>query len=187
MNRATEALSDGHIFKDFTSERELYTPDIAAIADNAIGRHGPHEWRAVLLATQLHGHLGIYSILGAKMGVRACELLETQSHIHTLSYAGLRPPLSCLNDGVQAGCGSTLGRGLIEVDSHHPRVEARFQHGHHSLRLRLQPQYQFRIKHELERCVALYGRATPQYWHHLRHIALGYWLELYREDIFEID
>ena len=187
MKKVSEVVTDGHIFKDSALDQNLYKADIAAIAESAIQRHGEQEWRAVLLATEMHGHLGIYSILGAKMGVRACELLETNSRINTLSYAGKLPPLSCLNDGLQAGCGSTLGRGLIEVDSRHPRVEARFRHGHHSLRLRLLPQYQFLIKHDMERCTALYPRTTPKYWQQVRHLALGYWLDLSRLDIFEMD
>ena len=187
MKRVSEAVTDGRIFKDLAFEHNLYKADIAAIAENTIQRHGEQEWRAVLLATELHGHLGIYSILGAKMGVRACELLETSSRITTLSYAGKVPPLSCLNDGLQAGCGSTLGRGLIEVDCRHPRVEARFRYGHHSLRLRLLPQYQFLIKRDIERCTTLYPRATPRYWQQIRHLALGYWQDMSREEIFEMD
>lgn len=33
------------------------------------------EWTAVLLTNELHRHLGMWNIVGAKMGIRAMEVL----------------------------------------------------------------------------------------------------------------
>ncbi len=41
-----------------------------------IQRHGHEEWKAVVLTNELHHHMGLHSIVGAKMGIRARELLR---------------------------------------------------------------------------------------------------------------
>ena len=59
------------VLKSFLFPQDLYADDVADIVGNCIKRHGEAEWRAVVLTNDIHGHLGIYSTLGAKMGLRA--------------------------------------------------------------------------------------------------------------------
>ncbi len=75
--------------------------------------------------TQLHGHCGPFLVLGVRMGLQALSLLQHPGYfgIRAESYAGVEPPLSCLNDGIQIGSGCTLGKGnLVIVGSEAARV-----------------------------------------------------------------
>ena len=50
------------------------------------------------------------------MGVRAREILHApMDGIRAVSKAGNKPPLSCMNDGLQAAAGASLGRGAIRI------------------------------------------------------------------------
>ena len=81
-------------------------------------RYGSEEWKAMVLTNEFHRHLGAYSIIGAKMGIRAREILEAPfDTLRVVSHAGDAPPLSCLNDGLQMATGASLGRGSIQVQS----------------------------------------------------------------------
>ena len=94
-------------------------PAIEAMAERTIARWGKEEWRAVILTNEIHGHIGIYSTIGAKMGIYALELLSRlcnkAEELKVLSFAGSRPPISCFNDGLQISTGATLGHGAIEI------------------------------------------------------------------------
>jgi len=73
----------------------------------------------------LHGHLGPYLVSGIRMGLLALRLLDCSgySDITAESDAGSTPPLSCLTDGIQIGCGCTPGKGNLRVtDWRRPRV-----------------------------------------------------------------
>lgn len=148
------------------------------------------EQEAVDLTNRIHGHIGIYSILGAKMGLLALELLEADgADIHDLrilSHAGNNPPVSCLNDGLQISTGATLGRGRIRVpDTTAPRAEAEFHCGSRTLRLRLKPEYESRIQADISSALSRFGH-TPAYWHHVQQLALHYQHTWSRSEIFEI-
>lgn len=69
-----------------------------------------------------HGHLGPYLIIGMKMGDLSNELLGKESgagtgqfHKKAIVMTGLKPPISCIVDGIQFASGCTLGKGNIEV------------------------------------------------------------------------
>lgn len=86
--------------------------DVVPIIDSAISRHGPSEWRAGVLTNELHGHLGIYATIGVKMGIRAREYFNIGvDDIFVTTYAGHKPPISCMNDGLQVGTGASVGHG----------------------------------------------------------------------------
>jgi len=161
--------------------------DIRKISEAAIGRFGPKEWRTVLLTNEIHGHLGIYSILGAKMGLRAIDILGTPDHdspLYVLSYAGLIPPVSCLNDGLQISTGSTLGNGRIRVSDEKARPEAAFTKDGKTILLRLKKEYRERIEEDIREGVSRFGH-SPEYWDYVRSLALRYWSEWDRSVIFE--
>ena len=180
-------IHHNHIFNHFPLDKRLYSSDIAAIMPETIERYGESEWRYTALACELHGHIGLYTMLGVKMGLWARELLGAeQGSLHIISYAGSTPPISCLNDGLQVATEATLGHGLIEVTHPHiPCAEAEFFSSEGRLRLRLKPDREDLMIRELQAAVARYG-STKGYWDKVRELAIGYWLEWNRKDIFDV-
>ena len=68
-------------------------------------------------ATAFHGHLGPFLILGLKMGLLAREKMAPEG-LHSLKAVvktKLRPPYSCIIDGIQVASLCTLGKGNIQV------------------------------------------------------------------------
>jgi hypothetical protein len=63
-------------FKEFPTDPALFSDDMKPYVSKIIAKHGFEEWKAVVLTNELHHHMGLWSILGAKMGVRARELLN---------------------------------------------------------------------------------------------------------------
>lgn len=177
------------VLKSFLLPSELYADDVAAIAADCILRHGEQEWRAVLLTNEIHGHLGIYSTIGAKMGILALEFFRRQGlegDLHVLSLAGSHPPVSCLNDGLQVSTGASMGHGLFAVSPDgEPSVKARFTGGGSAFEIRLRPEYEDIIRADIKKGVELYGHATA-YWEYVRSLALKYWQHWDRKDIFEV-
>ena len=177
------------VLRSFEFPLTQYADDVQCIVGTAIRRFGPEEWKPVLLTNETHGHLGIYSTLGAKMGLRARELFGNPGHDHPLSvvsHAGLRPPVSCLNDGLQISTGATLGHGLIriaEVDI--PCPEATFTCEGKTLTLSLKEQYRTQIETDIRTGVERYGH-SPEYWAYVRSLALRYWSSWDRNEIFEV-
>ena len=64
-----------------------------------------------------HGHLGPYLVLGYRMGLIALRELDSAGHfgLFAIVHSRLKPPESCLIDGVQLGSGCTLGKRNIEI------------------------------------------------------------------------
>ncbi len=106
----------GVVFSGFPLHEENYTADVQEIMKEVIAKYGEEEWRLVVLTSELHGHLGVYAIIGAKMGLFARETLNAgHDELVIISHAGSKPPVSCMNDGLQVSTGATLGHGLISV------------------------------------------------------------------------
>lgn len=180
--------AESRVFYGFPAQRELYAADVAPLVDSAIARYGESEWRAGVLTNELHGHLGIYAIVGVKMGLRAREYFDIGvDDVYVTTYAGDRPPVSCMNDGLQVGTGATLGHGLIVVSDEGPvRPEARFRFKDKTIRLMLKPEYARRIREDVKRGIELYGDLTEPYWQYIRKLALNYWLEFDRHEMFDL-
>ena len=181
-------------------------PAIEAMAERTIARWGKEEWRAVILTNEIHGHIGIYSTIGAKMGIYALELLSRlcnkAEELKVLSFAGSRPPISCFNDGLQISTGATLGHGAIEIakscaeskEHADARVEAIFRFRaicgteakEMQLRVWLKEELMQQIAGDIANAVKQYGH-TPDYWLQVRRLALDYWQQWNRAEIFETD
>jgi len=178
------------VLTSFLLPSSFYAADVAAMADACIHRHGEEEWRAVLLTNEIHGHLGIYSTIGAKMGVRARELFRekgVEAELSILSYAGHVPPVSCLNDGLQVSTGASMGHGLFAVSDLSPvAVKAGFTCAGTTLTLRLKPAFESAVRADIKKGVELYGHA-PAYWDYVRTLALRYWLDWDRTCIFSAE
>lgn len=176
------------ILASYPVSPSMMRPDVATIVPTLIERHGLEEWKATWLTNELHRHLGIYSMIGAKMGVRARELLGGPSldEVEVISEAGLQPPIACFNDGLQVSTGASLGRGTITVNEPPtPSVEALFVHGDRRVRLTLRQAVIDRIRSDIRAAIAEHGNLTPAYFQRVRELALEYWVELDRRTIFD--
>jgi len=160
------------------------------IIGRAVQRYGLSEFRAAVLTNELHGHLGIFATVGVKMGIRAREYFDIGvDDMHVTTYAGNRPPVSCLNDGLQVSTGGTLGHGLItvaEVKAGDTRPEATFTFKNKKVTLRLKPEYERRVREDLKKGVETYGADTEANWQYVRALAIQYWLDWDRHEIFDI-
>ncbi len=174
------------ILRSFPEDPGLFTADLRDHVIEIQKRHGHDEWRAAVLTNEIHQHLGIYSILGAKMGLRARELLHAEMDaIRVVSHAGSKPPLSCLNDGLQISTGATLGQGMISL-SPDPvkRAVAEFRANGRTLRLRLKDHIRRQIDSDIAEGIRRHGNLTPAYFDYVRQLAIRYWLEMDRREVF---
>jgi pyrimidine-specific ribonucleoside hydrolase len=180
---------ENRVFHVFPENSELYAEDVAPFVNPIIRLHGKKEWRSGVLTNELHGHLGIYAIIGVKMGIRVREYYNIGvDDIYIVTCAGSRPPVSCMNDGLQVSTGGTLGHGLITVvQETPPRPEATFTFKNKSIRMTLKPEYAGQIRADVEEGIRLYGNLTEPYWEHIRTLAIKYWLEFDRHEIFELE
>lgn len=180
--------SESRVFYGFPVQHDLYAAEVVPIIEETIRRYGPSEWRAGVLTNELHGHLGIYATIGVKMGIRAREYFNIGvDDIVVETYAGHKPPVSCMNDGLQVSTGGTVGHGLISVAEGEPvRPEARFSFKGKTLRLKLKPEYTAQIRRDVQRGVELYGNLTEPYWNYVKGLALKYWRDFDRHEIFEM-
>ena len=175
------------ILQSFPEDPRLFTIDLRDHVTEILRRHGHGEWRATVLTNEIHQHLGIYSILGAKMGLRARELLQAgMDDIRVVSRAGSQPPLSCLNDGLQISTGATLGQGTISLSPDSgKRAEAEFSAGGRTVGLRLKGHVRKQIDSDIAEGIRRHGNLTPAYFDYVRHLAIRYWLEMDRREVFE--
>ena len=181
--------SESRVFYGFPESPDLYAADVSPVMKSIITRHGRSEWRAGVLANELHGHLGIYAIVGVKMGIRAREYFNIGvDDIVAVSYAGSQPPISCMNDGLQVSTGATIGHGLISVAEGEPvRPEASFSFKNKTIRLKLKPAYAQQIRKDVEEGIRLHGNLTEEYWNYIRELAIKYWHNFDRHEIFEMN
>jgi len=176
------------LFETFPTDPVIFLPDVRPLVEDIIARHGLEEWKICVMTNETHHHLGIYALIGAKMGLKAREELSAGfGMLQVISFAGSRPPISCFNDGLQLSTGSTLGHGNITVTDEAPaRVEAQFLTDKRRLSMRLKGEYRQRIANDIAHGVQQHGNLTPSYFDHVRGLALRYWLEFSRHDLFDL-
>ena len=176
------------LLKAFPTNPLEFKADVAVHAQRIIGRHGLEEWKACLLTSELHRHLGTYSLIGAKMGIRAREILNAPfDTLKVVSYAGMAPPLSCMNDGLQVSTGASLGRGAIDISREGKEPKAVFIYGQERISLALKPFWTEKIKGDMRAAVNTYGEGGPAYFDHVRSLSIQYWFELDRDAIFDVE
>ena len=176
------------VFNRFPDQREMFNYDVRPIMDSAIARYGKEEWKANVMTDEFHGHLGVFSIVGAKMGIRAREFFGVgPDMLNVVSYAGSKPPYSCLNDGIQVSTGATLGMGTIHLASDSiTRSSAIFTYKDHSIRISLKKEYLDKVDADINEGIVKFGLMDDGYWKLIRRNALKYWLEWDRNKIFDI-
>lgn len=181
----------GHFvaFYGFPLNPELYVYDVREIMGPALAKYGVEEWKACTLTDEFHGHLGVFSIVGAKMGIRAREYFgigTDQLEIET--YAGSIEPFSCMNDGLQVSTGATLGQGSIYlINDSIAKPQAIFTWHDKSILIKLKDEYLKKLKAVIGRGVKDYGLQDEDYWNLIRQTALKFWLEWDRNEIFELE
>jgi len=177
------------VFTRFPAERKMFSYDVRQIMDSVISRYGDDEWKACIVTNEFHGHLGEYSIVGAKMGIKAREIFGVGMDIlQVVSYAGFEPPYSCLNDGIQVSTGSTLGLGLISIAPvDEIRIMADFTYKGKTIRLSLKDEYLEKVESDISEGIVKFGLMDEGYWKLIRQSALKYWLEWDRDKIFNIE
>ena len=178
------------VFAEFPVDTSLFAKDVSPFIKEIIHNNGINEWRAGVITNELHGHLGIYAIIGTKMGIRVREYYRTGvDDIKIESYAGKIPPVSCMNDGLQVSTGATVGHGLISVisDDKTKKPAAMFYFRGQCIEVCLKKEYSEKIKNDVIKGVSTYGTDSDQYWQYIRDLAILYWKEMDRHDIFNIE
>jgi pyrimidine-specific ribonucleoside hydrolase len=178
--------TEGVIYKNMPVGSPWLQDDVAVLADTIIKNHGNDEFNIVAMTNEFHGHLGIYSIMGAKMGIRATEYFHVGlDELEVWSYAGKTPPLSCMHDGLQFSTGASLGYGtihVVEADEYTPAAE--FEYKGQRIKMALKEKYVTQFEEDIRTAIDEYGFLTDEYWNNVRKNGLRYWLELDRNDIF---
>jgi pyrimidine-specific ribonucleoside hydrolase len=182
------SLEKNIVFESFPADPEFFRSDVKEYMDEIIDKYGKEEWRICVLTNEMHGHLGIYSLIGAKMGLKAREIFDVGiDQIKVGSWAGNMPPLSCMNDGIQVSTGATLGQGTITIFNDSTfQPKALFSYKDQKIEIRLKGEYRERIEADISQGIVRYGNLTSGYWKLIRKLGLKYWKEWSRNDIFDI-
>jgi pyrimidine-specific ribonucleoside hydrolase len=177
------------VFNTFPIKREFFNYDIRPVIDTALALYGPDEWKANVMTDEFHGHLGVFSIVGAKMGIKAREIFGVgQDMLDVVTYAGSKPPYSCLTDGIQVSTGATLGMGTIHLaKSKKVSPAAVFTYNNRSIKIILKREYFDMVDTDIKEGISKFGLMDDGYWKLIRHNALKYWLEWDRNKIFDIE
>ena len=186
---AGETVAGNQVIKAFPSDPLFYFDDIQPFVTDIISKYGRDEWSSGVIANELHRHLGVFAIIGVKMGIRAREYFNTGvDEFRTLTLAGSTPPLSCMNDGLQVSTGSTPGHGLLTVAETGQAIpSAEFTYMNRKLKLTLKPEIAQQISSELKEINFIHGLDSNIYWELVRKNSIKYWLELDRHEIFIIE
>jgi len=176
------------VFNRFPNQREMFNYDVRDIIDSAIALYGHDEWKANVMTDEFHGHLGVFSIVGAKMGIKAREIFGVgPDMLDVTTYAGLRPPYSCLTDGIQVSTGATLGMGTIHLATDSICLpKAVFKYKGRSVTISLKKEYLAKVDADINEGILKFGLMDDGYWKLIRRNALKYWLEWDRNKIFDI-
>ena len=183
------AISSTQIMRVVPTDPSFYSEDMEPYVGEIIAKWGDDEWFSGIIASELHRHLGVFAIIGVKMGIRAREYFNTGVDEFTaLSYAGSTPPLSCMNDGVQVSTGATPGHGLLTVSNAAPTsAKVDFTYLGKTIRVSLLPEIAQQISAELKEINFVYGLDSNIYWELVRKNTLKYWLMFDRHEIFTIE
>ena len=88
-----ETVAKNQVIKDFPIDPAFYFDDIEPSVNEIINKYGIDEWTSGVIANELHRHLGVFAIIGVKMGIRAREYFNTGvDEFNAVSFAGSTPP-----------------------------------------------------------------------------------------------
>ncbi len=174
------------LFKSYPVRSKEYVECLHGHIDEIIQKHGVDEWKYTTLTTEIHNHIGIYSIIGAKMGLRAMELLHCQrGKPDVKAYLMMNPPQSCVIDGIQVSTGCTFGNGKFHLNANQDRVKADFIYQESVLTMRIKDEIVTDIKNIIDTLKFSHGGFTDAYFTELNHTAIQKWKEYDRNFIFD--
>jgi pyrimidine-specific ribonucleoside hydrolase len=184
-----ETKSHNQVLDDFPMDTSFYMSDIRPIVEVALMKYGHDEWTAGVMANEMHRHLGIYAIIGVKMGIRAREYFGAGvDEMSVVSHAGMTPPFSCMNDGLQISTGATLGHGLIRISSDTLKLPvADFTYLNKKIRISLKSEFRNKVEAEVKELSRIHGLDSDIYWDLVRNKAIRYWATFNRHEIFTIE
>ncbi len=183
-----ETVDRMQVIKRMPSDTSFYNPDLQPFVTEIRNRYGEDEWTSGVIGNELHRHLGVYAIIGVKMGIRAREYFCTGVDEMTVTtHPGSMPPLSCMNDGIQVSTGATPGHGLLTVSSEKPFFAAAdFTCKGKTIRISLKKELEEKVSAELKEINFIYGLDSDIYWELVRKNSIKYWLQFDRHEIFDI-
>ncbi len=75
---------------------------------------------------EFHGHGGAFLVVGLRMGLAALKQLDAKGwfDLRCRVFLKLKPPDSCVVDGIQISTGCTMGKRNIEIEER-DGIEAR--------------------------------------------------------------
>ncbi|HOS70887.1 MAG TPA: nucleoside hydrolase [Bacteroidales bacterium] len=183
-----KTIEENQVIKELPLDPAFYFDDLSPVVEEIIEKHGVEEWKSGIFASEMHRHLGIFEIIGVKMGIRAREYFNTGvDEFRAVSYAGSVQPMSCMNDGFLVSTGSTPGHGLLTVRNDTaliPMVD--FIYLGRKYRIKLKSEITTKISSELKEINFIYGLDSNIYWELVRKNTIKYWRDMDRHDIFEI-
>jgi len=184
-----ETVERMQVIKRMPADTSFYMPDLQPFVEEIRNRFGEDEWTSGVIGNELHRHLGVYAIIGVKMGIRAREYFSTGVDEMTVTtHAGSMPPLSCMNDGIQVSTGATPGHGLLTVSTEKPFFAAAdFTHKGKTIRISLKKELADKVSSELKEINFIYGLDSDIYWELVRKNSIKYWLQFDRHEIFDIE
>lgn len=177
------------VFNEIPTSGYMIMKDVDKYSAKLIEKHGYNEFKITALCSEIHSHIGIYNILGAKVGLRILEYLHAGlDEIKLISYAGFQPPISCFNDGLQVGTGSTIGYGTISVDTSKGILpEVLVIYNKRNILFKIKPEIIEMAAEDIRVLVQKHGLESEMYWNVLREISIEkYWLNISRYDLVEI-
>jgi len=173
-------LTDGNL------PAEILRADIRKRRAAILEKNGEVEWFAQLLLNELHEHLGAYSVIGVKMGLRAAEILNAPQHaMKVVSHTGPHPPASCMDDGLIVATGSTPGRRLFRNEPGPAEsVAATFEYNGRRVTLHLKDACREKVRATIRRLVKEFGLEDERYWQGVRAAGIDIWENWHRTKIF---
>jgi pyrimidine-specific ribonucleoside hydrolase len=183
-----ETVERMQVIKGIPRDTSFYMADIQPFVTDIRNRYGEDEWTSGVIANELHRHLGVFAIIGVKMGIRAREYFCTGvDEMSVTTHAGSIPPLSCMNDGIQVSTGATPGHGLLTVSTDMPFFAAAdFTHRDVTIRITLRKELAEKVSGELREINFVHGLDSDIYWELVRQNSIKYWLQFDRHEIFDI-
>jgi pyrimidine-specific ribonucleoside hydrolase len=174
--------------KEVPTDTSHYQKDLAPHVKEIINRHGIKEWEAAILAHEMHHHLGLYSTIGVKMGIRALDYFRAHpGDLEIISHCGTKPPTSCMNDGLQVATGSTVGNGSFHLGEPELFPEIKATHNNQTIVIKLKNDIYKNLKNIIQEGKEKYGFQSEKYWSFIREKSISQWKELDRNSIFQID
>jgi len=100
---------------------------------------------------KFHGHLGPYAVIGLRMGKLAVEKMGVRGKkLKCVVRTGIKPPISCIIDGIQFSSSCTLGKGNIKVEDEGV-AEAVFFKNDKKIKIRLKDEIKNRVDKEMSK------------------------------------